>query len=137
VAILAYKCPVQDCDKAFAVRSNAKRHLKTHGVPPSSADSHGPQPAYNVGFEPPFVTHNYQSGGAIPELKWVQTGSAMRMANDGPDSPSGSDEVDGGPVPPSPLSAVYPPVDGQNQYDGTHPYHSKPVGSFHNDVGSC
>ena len=70
----------------------------------------------------------------MPELKWVQTGSTMRMANDGPDSPSGSDEVDGGPVPPSPLSA-YPPVDGRDQYDGT--YHSKPVGSFLNDVGSC
>ena len=26
----AYKCPVQTCNKSFAVRSNAKRHLRTH-----------------------------------------------------------------------------------------------------------
>ena len=111
-------------------------------MPPSSADSHGPQPAYNEGFEPPYVSLNYPgSGGVISGLEWVQAGSTstMRMTNDGPGSPSGSDdEVDSGPVPPSPISAVYPPVDGRDQYDGT--YHSiEPVqvGSFLNDVGSC
>ncbi|TFY65756.1 hypothetical protein EVG20_g5333 [Dentipellis fragilis] len=27
-----FKCPVSDCAKSFAVRSNAKRHLRTHGI---------------------------------------------------------------------------------------------------------
>ena len=90
---LAYKCPVSDCDKAFAVRSNARRHLKTHGVAPSSVA---------------YPTHNYQSKGAIPDLKRVQPGSTMQMANNGPDSPSGSDEVNAGPIPPSPLCDLSP-----------------------------
>lgn len=28
----AYKCPVTSCAKSFTVRSNAKRHIRTHGV---------------------------------------------------------------------------------------------------------
>jgi Zinc finger, C2H2 type len=29
---IAYKCPVPACSKMFAVRSNARRHLRTHGT---------------------------------------------------------------------------------------------------------
>lgn len=29
---IAYNCPVVSCNKSFAVRSNARRHLKTHGI---------------------------------------------------------------------------------------------------------
>ena len=32
VSRLAYKCPVTSCAKSFTVRSNAKRHIRTHGV---------------------------------------------------------------------------------------------------------
>jgi hypothetical protein len=28
----AYKCPVTSCAKSFTVRSNAKRHIRTHGI---------------------------------------------------------------------------------------------------------
>ncbi|KAI0066924.1 hypothetical protein BV25DRAFT_1765791, partial [Artomyces pyxidatus] len=29
-----FKCPIAACAKSFTVRSNAKRHLRTHGVLP-------------------------------------------------------------------------------------------------------
>jgi hypothetical protein len=32
---VAFTCPVQSCNKKFAVRSNAKRHLRTHGIMPT------------------------------------------------------------------------------------------------------
>ncbi|KAH9074142.1 hypothetical protein EDB83DRAFT_2196298, partial [Lactarius deliciosus] len=32
-----YKCPVPSCAKSFTVRSNAKRHIRTHGL-------HSPSP---------------------------------------------------------------------------------------------
>ncbi|KAI0037329.1 hypothetical protein FA95DRAFT_1529483, partial [Auriscalpium vulgare] len=32
-----YKCPIATCEKSFTVRSNAKRHLRTHGVVPPPA----------------------------------------------------------------------------------------------------
>lgn len=32
---IAFTCPVQSCNKKFAVRSNAKRHLRTHGIMPT------------------------------------------------------------------------------------------------------
>jgi len=32
---IAFTCPVSSCNKKFAVRSNAKRHLRTHGIMPT------------------------------------------------------------------------------------------------------
>lgn len=34
VIYIAFPCPVPDCNKTFTVRSNAKRHLRTHGIIP-------------------------------------------------------------------------------------------------------
>ncbi|KIM91596.1 hypothetical protein PILCRDRAFT_133920 [Piloderma croceum F 1598] len=104
-----YKCPLPGCDKAFAVRSNAKRHYKTHGFPPSAAESLEPQSTFSVSFDTPRVIYNDEPRGDFPELKWVQPTQTTRMSIDEPDSPSGSDEINSRPVPPSPLSAVYPP----------------------------
>ena len=85
-------------------------------------------------------THIHDSGGVLPKLKWVEMGLTTQMDMDGPDSLSSSDEVDGGPVPPSPLSPGYPPgpsFESQRNRDGTKPYPSKPVGIFRNDIGLC
>lgn len=35
LSAIAFTCPVQSCNKKFAVRSNAKRHLRTHGIMPT------------------------------------------------------------------------------------------------------
>jgi len=48
----AYPCPFPGCNRNFGVRSNAKRHLRTHGViPPQNS---GTQP-YVVDFSTPLV----------------------------------------------------------------------------------
>ena len=49
----AYLCAFPGCSRAFGVRSNAKRHLRTHGVLPQSAV---PSDQYVVGFNPPLVS---------------------------------------------------------------------------------
>jgi len=102
-----FKCPARDCDESFTVRSNAKRHLKTHGPDPSPPDTCGP-PSFAVGFESPYIAHNtHDSGGALPQLKWVPPSPATQMTADGLGSLSGSDQMHGG-QPPSPLSVVHP-----------------------------
>jgi hypothetical protein len=116
-SITAFKCPVPDCDKFFTVRSNARRHMRTHGVPSSPPDTHVPPPSFNVGFEAPYVAHTHDSGGVLPKLKWVETGPTTQMNMDGLDSPSGSDEVDSTVrrhlkthgLPPSPPDTHVPP----------------------------
>jgi hypothetical protein len=127
-----YKCLVPGCPKAFAVRSNAKRHLRTHGV--SAVPLTTPQmvnTTFTVGFDPPFVSSTFD-GGAIPKLKWVEQGPATRTAIDWPDSPSGSDEADGGA---SPISAVQPSTrrDGfdvaQGYVGAPHQYHPSQKGT--------
>ncbi|KIM91639.1 hypothetical protein PILCRDRAFT_810920 [Piloderma croceum F 1598] len=119
-----YKCPLPGCDKAFAVRSNAKRHYKTHGFPPSAAESNEPQSTFTVGFNAPHITYNYEPRGDFPELKWVQPGQTTRMSRDEPDSPSGSDEADSGPGPSSPPYPQPGSFGSRSRYDA-HPYHSK------------
>ncbi|EIN08559.1 hypothetical protein PUNSTDRAFT_45031 [Punctularia strigosozonata HHB-11173 SS5] len=90
-----YKCPVPGCGRDFGVRSNAKRHLRTHGIhPPSSSSSSGSRGGggphlqrvrggggYAVGFEDPVVHDNTflitggggRGGGGIGtrRLRWV------------------------------------------------------------------
>ncbi|KZV72735.1 hypothetical protein PENSPDRAFT_338377 [Peniophora sp. CONT] len=39
-----WKCPVSTCAKSFAVRSNARRHMRTHGI--------GPQDSSDIAFVP-------------------------------------------------------------------------------------
>ena len=50
---IAYPCGFPGCTRTFGVRSNAKRHLRTHGVIPAPASPS--EPAYVVGFSPPVI----------------------------------------------------------------------------------
>ena len=59
-----YACGFPGCNRTFGVRSNAKRHLRTHGViPPPPGE--GSSDAYVVGFSPPVVApaakHDHES----------------------------------------------------------------------------
>jgi hypothetical protein len=78
----AYPCSYPGCTRSFAVRSNAKRHLRTHGVtqtpaPPSSSPASSSAPPYVVGFSPPTVVPPPEVAESHPvmrapvTLKWV------------------------------------------------------------------
>ena len=67
---LAFKCTVSNCDKSFAVRSNAKRHLRTHGINPSSHDALS-TPSFTVGFEVPMVTQVHDAGRRPSRYRWI------------------------------------------------------------------
>lgn len=66
-----HKCPVPDCDKWFAVRSNAKRHLvKAHGITAAIGETPS-TPPYNVGFEQPVVNDVHDSGRQPSRYRWI------------------------------------------------------------------
>ncbi|KAL4079495.1 hypothetical protein J3A83DRAFT_4043788, partial [Scleroderma citrinum] len=65
-----FKCTVLNCDKSFTVRSNAKRHLKTHGINPATCEI-PPTSTYNVGFEQPVVNDVHDTGTQPSRYRWI------------------------------------------------------------------
>jgi len=57
--MIGYQCPVESCNKSFAVRSNAKRHLRTHGINPAT-ETKSKALEYTTGFETPVVSDAHQ-----------------------------------------------------------------------------
>ncbi|KAJ3544744.1 hypothetical protein NM688_g5708 [Phlebia brevispora] len=105
-----YKCPIPTCTKSFAVRSNAKRHLRTHGIFPTSDHNTAPT-QFTVGFDAPIVSEVHEAGKLPPKLRWVPQSLASRTNVDFlRDAPSDSEDE----YPPScpvlsvPLPAVVP-----------------------------
>jgi hypothetical protein len=77
--LTAFKCPVPSCDRHFAVRSNAKRHLKTHGINPSLMEGPSQGTNFMVGFEEPLVNHHVHDAGRPPtRLRWIPHSLATR-----------------------------------------------------------
>ncbi|KAG9221900.1 hypothetical protein CCMSSC00406_0005725 [Pleurotus cornucopiae] len=78
-----FPCTVQGCNKRFAVRSNAKRHLRTHGIIPSPP-TNDPEPTpYIVDFNdpvvlPPSYSPQSQSLKGPTKLHWVPPSLATR-----------------------------------------------------------
>lgn len=84
-----YPCTFPGCTRSFAVRSNAKRHLRTHGiipppaVPSSSLASPSAKP-YAVGFSPPTIVQgpeyveSHQMARAPVTLKWMPPSLSTR-----------------------------------------------------------
>lgn len=140
-SLIAYKCPIPTCTKSFAVRSNAKRHLRTHGIFPTS-DHANPPAQFTVGFDAPIVSDVQQSSKLPTKLRWVPQSLATRTNVDYLRETTSDSEDE---FPPScpvlsvPLPAVVPsspkcyPEDryeDRNSYDqvGTSPYLSSQVG---------
>lgn len=105
-----YKCPIPNCTKSFAVRSNAKRHLRTHGIFPSSEHPTAPS-QFTVGFDAPIISEVHEVGKLPSKLRWVPQSLATRTNVEFlRDAQSDSDEE----YPPScpvlsvPLPAVVP-----------------------------
>lgn len=76
-----HKCPVPDCDKWFAVRSNAKRHLvKTHGITMTIGEAPS-TPTYSVGFEQPVVNDVHDSGKQPSRYRWIPQNATSNESN--------------------------------------------------------
>ncbi|VDC05723.1 unnamed protein product [Peniophora sp. CBMAI 1063] len=66
-----FPCPVADCNKTFTVRSNAKRHLRTHGIIPDA-----PSVTSNTGtidFDTPVVAEDIAEAhidGRKMRIRW-------------------------------------------------------------------
>ncbi|KAI0659706.1 hypothetical protein C8Q70DRAFT_914451 [Cubamyces menziesii] len=74
-----FKCPIPTCTKSFAVRSNAKRHLRTHGIFPSAEHGSGTSPSqFTVGFDTPLVSEVHEAGKLPSKLRWVPPSLATR-----------------------------------------------------------
>ncbi|KAF9225728.1 hypothetical protein BS17DRAFT_729802 [Gyrodon lividus] len=87
-----YKCSVPNCDRSFAVRSNARRHLRTHGINPSY-DNAPSGPSFTVDFEEPLVTHVHDSGRQPSRYRWIAQTSSQQ--NNWPRLESSSTAVEG------------------------------------------
>ena len=65
----AFPCGFPGCTRSFGVRSNAKRHLRTHGVIPTrAANPNSIDAPYIVGFCPPMIGVPQQSSSRQPSL---------------------------------------------------------------------
>ncbi|KAL1948987.1 hypothetical protein VTO73DRAFT_10793 [Trametes versicolor] len=73
-----FKCPIPTCTKSFAVRSNAKRHLRTHGIFPSAEHASTSPSQFTVGFDTPLVSEVHEAGKLPAKLRWVPPSLAAR-----------------------------------------------------------
>ncbi|KAG6850129.1 hypothetical protein H0H93_000751 [Arthromyces matolae] len=76
-----FPCEFQGCTRTFTVRSNAKRHLRTHGVENTSASFRTPTSTpYVVDFdEPKVLTPNAAGTKELPpKLRWLPPSLSSR-----------------------------------------------------------
>ncbi|THV01957.1 hypothetical protein K435DRAFT_749916 [Dendrothele bispora CBS 962.96] len=67
-----YSCDFPGCLRMFTVKSNAKRHLRTHGINPELMGS-GSRPEWLVGFEDPQVVPEggHPSSISPSKFRWM------------------------------------------------------------------
>lgn len=121
-----YACIFPGCEQRFTVRSNAKRHLRVHGVDPSEIRP-GPTP-YIVNFNDPIIVHSVDTHISHPKrIRWVasslkaygNTGNLLRDASSEED-----DEYDDGAImvaSNSPPEVVSP--SDSSSGEASQPYH--------------
>jgi len=144
--MIDFWCPVESCNKSFAVHSNAERHLRTHGINPA-AETTSETLEYVVGSETPTVPDVRQASQVPVMLKWVPQSLTSRtsVAWNNKSSDSESDGEDNYPslsVPPSPATPSSLAWDcdyssGEETYDGgdNHPYHPRHVRNLPDATG--
>jgi hypothetical protein len=138
---------VATCEKSFAVRSNAKRHLRTHGIyslpDPRVPGSVAQQ--FNVGFQIPQVT-NVPDVVPLPQrLRWIPQNLTTRgdVEWQKTSSPSDSEQDDEGQFDASfpmsfPSHSASPHASSENEFyedrnsyldPGNHAYRVHPLES--------
>ncbi|KAJ3834468.1 hypothetical protein F5878DRAFT_589393 [Lentinula raphanica] len=79
-----FSCAYPGCERTFTVRSNAKRHLRTHGIHPEDAiaDSMIPRSTaseYEVSFDEPVVQQvDHELTSVVPRLRWMPPSLSSR-----------------------------------------------------------
>ncbi|KAJ3993393.1 hypothetical protein F5050DRAFT_1577713 [Lentinula boryana] len=79
-----FSCAYPGCERTFTVRSNAKRHLRTHGIHPEDAiaDSMIPRSTtsdFEVSFDEPVVQqHDHELSSVVPQLRWMPPSLSSR-----------------------------------------------------------
>ena len=64
------------------MRSNAKRHLRTHGIFPSAEHGSTSPSQFSVGFETPLVSEVHEAGKLPTKLRWVPPSLSSRTNAD-------------------------------------------------------
>lgn len=135
----AWPCEVPGCKRTFAVRSNAKRHLRTHGVFPPQDQSESASTPYTVSFDPPKVSADipHQLSEQPITIRWVPQSLAMRRNAEALLAHSESGLLADAPISlpaVTPSSMSFPPGDGSEERislaTGSHSYHPSQVGSL-------
>ncbi|KAM5537593.1 hypothetical protein V8D89_008671 [Ganoderma adspersum] len=129
-----FKCPIPTCTKSFAVRSNAKRHLRTHGIFPTSDHPSTSPSQFTVGFDTPLVSEVHEAGKLPSKLRWVPPSLSTRTNVDFLRSPGAGDPTSDSedeffqpscPLLPLPLPAVTPSSptwNPEDQYEERNSY---------------
>ncbi|KAK7441033.1 hypothetical protein VKT23_016815 [Stygiomarasmius scandens] len=89
-----YPCEYPGCSRMFTVKSNAKRHLRTHGVNP---DLIAPRSDWSIDFEDPQVVPEGANPHPSPsKIKWMPLSLSSRFDANKSEGDSGSelDELD-------------------------------------------
>jgi len=77
--MIDFWCPVESCNKSFAVHSNAERHLRTHGINPAT-ETTSEALEYAVDFETPMVPEVRQANQVPAMFKWVPQGMTSQTS---------------------------------------------------------
>ncbi|KAF9476312.1 hypothetical protein BDN70DRAFT_882630 [Pholiota conissans] len=82
-----FSCNYPGCTRSFSVVSNAKRHMRTHGMGVIPDDSESVSTPYVVGFEAPVVVSLPEAGHASNRsdspvrLRWIPSATEGRRAS--------------------------------------------------------
>ena len=112
------------------MRSNAKRHLRTHGIFPSAEHGSGTSPSqFTVGFDTPLVSEVHEAGKLPSKLRWVPPSLSTRTNVDYLRGDAASDSEDeyyqtSCPLLPMPLPPVTPssPSWGEERFEERNSY---------------
>ncbi|KAG5734044.1 Zinc finger protein [Termitomyces sp. T112] len=75
-----FSCGFEGCSRTFTVRSNAKRHLRTHGVETVSSRQTSSTP-YSIGFDTPTIvppTTMHETATTSYKLRWMPPSLSTR-----------------------------------------------------------